>query len=551
MQMQASGLRKKVRLVSICLIVLMLAAYTALVISRGATTFDDAYMFIRYASHILSGQGIAWNPDGIQTYGATSLLYLGLITILRGLLPHSVSAGALLTAASFCLGLGALAVLALTCAKLAGSRLLREHPLTLAAVLMGSVLVSKTFLYHATSGMDTTLSLLCNSLLILSTLGWLRSEKKSAFLPVVAAGYAAFLARPDNLIYAITFPVLCTLLLSRPDRKGRLARFLGGMLICLALDTLAKWLLFGDPLPLPFYAKLSGYYDGYAGAVKWNPAVYLFDFGRLALPFLLAIFVLPLTRESRRLVLACLLPVAITFLYYFSVLQIMGFRARFYFPALPFVVVAGFAALDQFLSAGCVWRLRSGRLVLASALVLILLVPSIGVACADGYARLFIPAPQIYTSSTPYYTSSTQPLPELGRLRAISLLSETAGDLPPGTSFAMSEYGMPGAQAPAITILDPLGLNDPTFAHTGFSAAGFLGRQPDLIWMPHPDYTRIVSSILDSPAFWQQYDYYPTAFDYGFAIRKDRPEMRSVVEQAWRAAYGSLSMGEYLAHAVE
>src|SRR5208337_1528059 len=43
---------------------------------KGPLIFDDAYMFYRYALNIRHGLGIAWNPDGVPTYGLTSHLWV-------------------------------------------------------------------------------------------------------------------------------------------------------------------------------------------------------------------------------------------------------------------------------------------------------------------------------------------------------------------------------------------------------------------------------------------------------------------------------------------
>ncbi|HUM28423.1 MAG TPA: hypothetical protein PKN81_19430, partial [Anaerolineales bacterium] len=75
--------------------------------TAGPTTFDDAYMFIRYADNFIHGYGFAWNPDGVQTYGATSILYLGLVIIAR-IIFQGLGSGKLLVALSAGLGLPAI-----------------------------------------------------------------------------------------------------------------------------------------------------------------------------------------------------------------------------------------------------------------------------------------------------------------------------------------------------------------------------------------------------------------------------------------------------------
>ena len=109
---------------------------------------------------------------------------------------------------------------------------------------------------------------------------------------------------------------------------------------------------------------------------------------------------------------------------------------------------------------------------------------------------------------------------------------------PPGTTFAMSEHGLVGAYAPRAVIIDLLGLHDPIFARHGFSAAELWRRQPDMIWMPHPDHTQMLRDILDSDELWQHYVFYPDAFTYGVALRRDGPNyaiLSELFQKLWQA----------------
>ena len=114
----------------------------------------------------------------------------------------------------------------------------------------------------------------------------------------------------------------------------------------------------------------------------------------------------------------------------------------------------------------------------------------------------------------------------------------------------MSEYGIIGAVAPNITIVDPLGLHDPVFAHGGFDVDRFLDRQPDFVWLPPPAYTKLVAQILDSDRFWQEYVFYPKAFGFGAAIRKQSPRrdaVESIVRAEWRELYGEDTLDAHAA----
>lgn len=88
--------RRDLNALSIIIILLALLSYFNYIESASITGFDDAYMFIRYADNFLSGYGVAWNQDGIQTYGATSILYLFCIAMLRWFFSEIDSASVLI-----------------------------------------------------------------------------------------------------------------------------------------------------------------------------------------------------------------------------------------------------------------------------------------------------------------------------------------------------------------------------------------------------------------------------------------------------------------------
>ena len=77
----------------------------------------------------------------------------------------------------------------------------------------------------------------------------------------------------------------------------------------------------------------------------------LFVFLHEALPFLLVIFVCACRAVFPHLA-ALLVPMALTFGYYDSLTQIMGYEGRFYYPSLPFLVLGAYIALD-------LWRQQS------------------------------------------------------------------------------------------------------------------------------------------------------------------------------------------------
>ncbi len=515
----------------------------------GVTTFDDAYMFIRYAKHFLAGLGHAWNPDGVQIYGSTSLLHFGVVTLLRAILPFSDATIVLIASA----GAGLLAMLALAwvCTRFTLWPRGRHRFVIWAGIVLPLLVINPVFQYHSVTGMDTALALLCNTLLILSVLAFVETGSPPRLLLMTFNAYLAYLARPDNIIFSVLFPSLAIVLLA-PAQRRYAVHFLLGLGGIVVVDALVKWLVFGDPLPLAFYAKHNGYYDGYLGAHKWNPAAYLLQFVGVAMPYL-TLSIIFATRRTIALLTTFLLPVALTFVAFFNVVQIMGDEARYYLPSLPFVIVAGFLITDDALAHRD--HTPSARYIVSPRLVTLVLLYSliaspIRALIPDAYQNAFLSSStDIASSDAPI---SVAPTPTLGWWRSINAVAAIAEKAPPDTTIALSEYGLVGAIAPHVQIIDPLGLHNREVAHNGFSVDRFLSQQPDLIWLPHSDYARIVADIVHADAFWRHYDYYPSAFDYGLALRRDSPRFATLyglVQDAWRLNYGERDMTAHLAHA--
>ena len=77
-------------------LVIGLGAERALTLAHAAPTdFDDAYMYLRYAKHVLAGHGISWNAGEGGVYGVTSLLHLFVLAKLRWAFPGLGSAALL------------------------------------------------------------------------------------------------------------------------------------------------------------------------------------------------------------------------------------------------------------------------------------------------------------------------------------------------------------------------------------------------------------------------------------------------------------------------
>lgn len=114
---------------------------------------DDAYIHLQYARQLAAGQPYVYNPGLPPTSGATSFLY-----------PYVLAAGALLGATDLTLGLWALVIGAAALA-LSGWLILRiglavRAPFWPSALVGLAYAVSGAALWHAASGMETSLAVL-------------------------------------------------------------------------------------------------------------------------------------------------------------------------------------------------------------------------------------------------------------------------------------------------------------------------------------------------------------------------------------------------------
>jgi hypothetical protein len=495
------------------------------VVAFGPSDFDDAYMFLRYARHLLAGQGLVWNPGGPPVFGVTSPAYLLLVTGLRALVPR-LDDGRLLQLASCAMGLAAAALMTFTCARFARHRWLRRNWGLWAAVLFPLVTLTEPFEFHVRTGMDTTLSLLANTAVLWA--GLRLSEHPGRRRAVVSAlvSFAAVAVRPDNALVAAGVPLL--LLGARWVVARTFVAVLGGLLVVSLALARAK---LGTALPLAFHAKLPGVYGGFAGEYGWNPYLLLEVFLRAALPFV-AVLVGLIDRRHWRAPVALLLPVLPTFAVFFAMNQIMGHLGRFYFPFLPCFVVAAALVVDR------ASTVQVSRLVL-TALALIAAFPLLRAAGRRYDARA---QTQTLADLGGYHTPVS--LPGIDSWRASIEMARLAAAAP-GATFAMSEHGYVGARAPDTIIVDMLGLHDRAFAR--FTTAELWRRRPALVWMPHPDHTQMIRDLLDSAELWRDYDYYPDAFTYGVAVRKDDERVRALFVERWNAVYATRPLDDYKA----
>jgi len=257
----------------------------------------------------------------------------------------------------------------------------------------------------------------------------------------------------------------------------------------------------------------------------------------LLLPYLWVV-VLFAQRKHLRMLAAFLVPVAVTFLYYFTVIQIMGMHARYYYPSIAFWIVPAVLILDDALRGEAVASTRGIYARVGVALILSVTLLMGGPLLVPGYAHFFMEVP-------PKTGHGTSQLPRQGNWSRKLAVGAIASEFPQGTTIAATEVGYLGAAAPQVTLIDLAGLNDNYLAHHGFSMQYLIERSPDFIWFPHWDYVTQIDTILKSAAFRRDYDYYCDAYDFGIAVKKVSPVRQAILEaigRHWAVTYGERPM---------
>jgi len=542
--LQAKWLRR------VCIAFVLLVAGERLwtLLHAPPTSFDDAYMFLRYAHNLLDGYGLRWNRGEPPVYGATSLPHVLVVALVRWAGPL-LSNAAVLQISSGAAAVLLVVALVLTCARFAQHPSLRRQGWFWGALLAALLAYTEPFQFHAQSGMDTMLAALANTILIYAALALAETPTIRRAVATGVAAYLAYLVRPDNALYALFVPPLC-LTLGQPLAASRrpLLAFAATLSVLIGLDLLLKFACLGTPIPLGVWVKRPHYYAGFAGEYTWNPLWFLSVFVLGLWAFIGALIVFT-TRRSARPVLALLSLVVVTFAAFFDVNQIMGHLGRFYFPSLPFVVVAAALSVDRFFLP----PLEVTAPALAARLggAAIFLLGGAWALDAGGARYQARAVSQSLASLGGFHVAAKQPLPDVDSWTSSEEIGRFAHDAPKGTRFAMSEHGLCGALAPDAVIIDVLGLHDRDFALHGFRAAELWRRAPDVIWMPHPDHTQMIRDILDSARFWVDYDFYPDAFTYGVAVRRDGPralELATRFRALWKARYPGFALDDYRAH---
>ena len=353
------------------LLLTLLALTLGLILAiRQASIFDDAFISFRYASNLLDGHGLVWNP-GERVEGYTNFLWTLLLAGAAWLVPLELPL----------LGLFACLAAYVGCV-LVLHRLERRAlgaTLPLASLLFA---LQRSVIEYATSGMETAFATLW---VLLGLLALLRSTGARAAALAGLALIAATFTRPDHgLFWAAGGLVLLVELRSRrrpgwrqllPDRDGwRVLASYGASFLPYALYLAWKLQYYGDWLPNTYYAKsadVSYYSQGALYALSFLLGAHLW----LLLPLALLGLLAPAAdRTQRRLRSFCLLALLAYNLY---VIKVGGdfMVGRFYVVTLPLWLLLAHRGLR--------WLQTRGRYkgILAAALMA---APIGGVGIVEG-----------------------------------------------------------------------------------------------------------------------------------------------------------------------
>ncbi len=488
---------------------------------RGTRIFDDAFMFSRYADNIINHGTFGWNV-GEKTFGCTSIPYVFAVVIAKVLnINDAIATGTLLMLTSFMFACASLYLIYKIMGRLrdaAGGDHLLDGDLS--KLVIAGIMISPIFYSTMVNGMDTTMAIFSNALLIYMML--LYDEKRSVGIMVLAAfsAYFTFLVRPDNGVYATLFPLL--FMVYKKFSIKDMAKFICVLVAFFAIDIIAKQVYFGNPLPLSFYAKSSGFYRGYVNHHKWDPVLYMLEFIK-QFGGLLIIAVSFVNKDRVKMLGVFVIPLVITFIYYFGVVQIMGFYSRYYIPSMPFIIIAAAYVINSVK----VESFKSGNLKFAYyaflGLILIMTLTVLNGNRLHGKDSGILKAAGVQSEQRPerggFVCDKTR------KLQTLLDFSRILKTFPSIKKVMITEYGFVASENPGVEIIDPIALHNKELALNGWSDEYVTRQMPEIIWL-HEDYTWLTSRVGKLARESGEYMVIPDAVRFGLMIRKDSVALR-------------------------
>lgn len=255
----------------------VLAVLLGAILLIQAWVAEDAFITFRVVDHAIRGYGLRWNVDErvqVFTHPLWLLLHLPVRLLTANLFLATMLTGVALT------------LLAVRLAVTRGARSPGVAVLALAALIL-----SKSFVEFATSGLETSLAYALMAALIAELLG---PGRPAAAPHALRSGLLIALVGLNRLDHLLLFlPAVVVLLLRAPDPAWR-RRFLAGFLPLAAWELFALW-YYGFAFPNTAYAKLGGGYGRMTyvtqgmyylvDLLRRDPATAVLLFGGIALPF--------------------------------------------------------------------------------------------------------------------------------------------------------------------------------------------------------------------------------------------------------------------------
>ncbi len=314
-------------------------------------TTDDAFIHYRFAENVAAGHGFSYNP-GVPTHGDTSPLWVLLLVAIAPLVGGAPAAAKLLAAASLAAALALFAALA--------RRRLPEPRWGGAAVTV-LFLLDPWLRKWALSGMETPLAVAIALAALLLRARARERARLDPWTPLVLG--AGILVRPECVLLVVALAI--DIIVTGGNRRG-------ANLALLAVVTgfvVAPWLAyakatFGVFLPNTLDARRD---------LQYSFAYRLGKMGKIlasayVVPIAAILAALAMGRGRRRELLFPMASVALVLGFYLAWGVSVG--ARYLLLVMPFVVLAGYAALVDLLAA----RHRIRLAALAGSALLLLAV---------------------------------------------------------------------------------------------------------------------------------------------------------------------------------
>lgn len=501
----------------------------------GASVWDDSYFNVRYVDHLLENGNFSWNADDAPAYGLTSILH-GLVVLVLRLVSGGSPALPLLLA-SLLAGLASLGIIFKLLARYADDYgEYRWGAAVFFAILLG--FNAPVLSVHFSSGMDTALAMAFLGFYLLVIKRFEPSLSPGKSLVVGIIGGLAWFVRPDLLIFTVGIPLSLAIFSKKKVQRVQA----GYMLIFTAFSLLTQALIttqtFDSFIPLSFYVKSLP--DGAADlreAYRWKGLQYLGTFlaaNWAAVGVILLAVMLKFRSWRKNFTIAdkaAMLSLGLFAAYQtFLVIPVMGYHARFFYPAWPILAYLSTRSAVHLLYERPQFAKRLREQISGRRQLLPLLVFAVAIGAAA-----FLQRPRDIRRTMGQFEMKAV-YQQLGQHNWPYL--ERFSILPDDLSMAATELGILSALNPGKTIYDLTGLNDPILAENGFDMRRFLGEQdPDLIYLPHPDYKSLTDKLLSSAEFQDRYLIYPPEAlnSYlGIALKRTSPyfyQMKNIVEE--------------------